>query len=51
MVSTAASALRAVSCLATGEQQPKPAGTHVVIAADEVIASGEHVVRAEYREQ
>jgi len=33
--------------LATGEQQPKPAGSHLVLEADELIASGRHIVRAE----
>jgi predicted phage baseplate assembly protein len=37
--------------LVTGEQQPKPAGTHLELAPDEVIASGTHIVRAERRER
>jgi predicted phage baseplate assembly protein len=32
--------------LVTGEQQPQPAGSHVTLAPDELIASGTHVVRA-----
>ena len=36
--------------LETGEQDPKPAGTHLELAADEVIASGTHIVRAVTRE-
>ena len=36
--------------LSTGEQSPKPAGTHIVLEPDELIASGEHIVRATYRE-
>jgi predicted phage baseplate assembly protein len=37
--------------LATGQQQPKPAGTHIELAPDEVIASGTHIVKAERRER
>ena len=37
--------------LETGEQQPKPAGTHIELEPDEVIASGTHIVRAERRER
>jgi hypothetical protein len=33
--------------LATGQQEPKPAGSHVVLEPDELIASGEHMVKAE----
>jgi predicted phage baseplate assembly protein len=33
--------------LATGQQEPKPTGTHVMLAADELIASGEHMIKAE----
>lgn len=36
--------------LETGEQEPKPTGTHLELAADEVIASGNHIVRAVRRE-
>jgi predicted phage baseplate assembly protein len=32
--------------LISGEQQPQPAGSHVTLAPDELIASGTHVVRA-----
>jgi predicted phage baseplate assembly protein len=35
--------------LRTGEQQPQPAGSYVVPEADELIASGEHQVKATYR--
>ena len=37
--------------LVTGEQSPKPAGTHIVLEADELIASGQHIVRASHRER
>jgi len=37
--------------LRTGEQQPQPAGTHVVIDPDETIASATHIVRADHRER
>jgi predicted phage baseplate assembly protein len=33
--------------LKTGEQEAKPAGSHIVLAPDELIASGRHIVRAE----
>ncbi len=36
--------------LETGEQSPKPAGTHIVLEPDELIASGAHVVKASHRE-
>jgi predicted phage baseplate assembly protein len=36
--------------MATGEQEPQPAGTHIELAPDEVLASGNHVVRAVRRE-
>jgi predicted phage baseplate assembly protein len=36
--------------LATGEQSPKPAGTHIVLEPDELIASGQHIVKAAHRE-
>ncbi|MTD44539.1 putative baseplate assembly protein [Conexibacter sp. W3-3-2] len=35
--------------LRTGKQAPEPAGTHVVLQPDEVIASGRHVVKATIR--
>jgi predicted phage baseplate assembly protein len=37
--------------LITGEQSPKPAGTHIVLEPDELIASGQHIVKATHREQ
>lgn len=36
--------------LETGEQDPKPAGTHIMLEPDEVIASGAHIVKAVRRE-
>jgi hypothetical protein len=36
--------------LATGEQSSKPAGTHILLEADELIASGRHIVKATHRE-
>jgi hypothetical protein len=36
--------------LETGEQSPKPAGTHIVLEPDELIASGQHIVKASHRE-
>jgi predicted phage baseplate assembly protein len=36
--------------LATGQRAGKPAGRQIALAADELIASGEHVVRAARRE-
>jgi predicted phage baseplate assembly protein len=36
--------------LRTGEQSPKPAGTHIVLEPDELIASGAHIVKASHRE-
>ncbi|MEW6582088.1 MAG: putative baseplate assembly protein [Actinomycetota bacterium] len=36
--------------LQTGEQEPKPLGSHLAIEADELIASGRHIVKAEHRE-
>ena len=36
--------------LATSEQNPQPAGSHVTLEPDELIASGTHIVRAERRE-
>ena len=32
----------------TGEQAAKPAGTHIVLEPDEVIASGQHIVKASH---
>ena len=34
--------------LKTGEQSAQPAGTHVAIEPDEVIASGTHIVKADH---
>src|SRR5918995_1719906 len=36
--------------LRTGEQSAKPAGTHIVLEPDELIASGAHIVKASHRE-
>jgi len=36
--------------LETGEQSHKPAGTHIVLEPDELIASGQHIVRATHQE-
>ena len=36
--------------LATGEQASKPAGTHILLEPDELIASARHIVKAEHRE-
>ena len=36
--------------LATGEQSSKPAGTHLALEPDELVASGRHIVKAEHRE-
>ena len=36
--------------LETGEQSPKPAGTHIVLEPGELIASGAHIVKATHRE-
>jgi hypothetical protein len=36
--------------LKSGEQQPKQAGSHIPLEADELIASGRHLVRAEHQE-
>jgi predicted phage baseplate assembly protein len=36
--------------LETGEQSPKPAGTHIVLEPDELLASGQHIVKATHRE-
>jgi predicted phage baseplate assembly protein len=33
--------------LATGKQDPKPAGSYIEIGADEVVASGTHIIKAE----
>jgi hypothetical protein len=32
--------------LVTGEQEPQPAGSHIALEPDELVASGTHVVRA-----
>jgi predicted phage baseplate assembly protein len=34
----------------TGQQDAKPAGTHIVLEPDELIASGQHIVKASHRE-
>jgi hypothetical protein len=36
--------------LATGEQSSKPAGSHIVLEADELLASAQHIVKATHRE-
>jgi hypothetical protein len=36
--------------LATMTQEPRPAGTHIELEADELIASGRHIVKARHRE-
>jgi predicted phage baseplate assembly protein len=36
--------------LQSGEQAPKPAGSHIVLETDEVLASGNHMVKAVHRE-
>ncbi len=36
--------------LQTGEQSSKPAGTHIVLEGDELMASGQHIVKATHRE-
>jgi hypothetical protein len=36
--------------LQTGEQSPKPAGSHIVLEGDELLASGQHIVKASHRE-
>jgi len=36
--------------LETGEQSPKPAGSHIVLEPDQLMASGQHIVKATYRE-
>jgi predicted phage baseplate assembly protein len=36
--------------LETGEQASKPAGTHIVLEPDELLASGRHIVKATHRE-
>jgi predicted phage baseplate assembly protein len=35
--------------LSTGEQAPKPAGTHIPVGPTELIASGTHIVKATHR--
>ena len=34
--------------LRTGQQAPQPAGTHIALEADELLASGTHVVKADH---
>ena len=36
--------------MTSGKQEAKPAGTHIVLAGDETLASGTHIVKAEHRE-
>ena len=36
--------------LQTGEQNSKPAGSHIVLEPDELIASASHIVKATHRE-
>ena len=36
--------------MVTGEQSHKPAGTHIVLEPGELIASGQHIVKATHRE-
>jgi predicted phage baseplate assembly protein len=36
--------------LETMTQEPRPAGTHIELEADELIASGRHIVKAKHRE-
>ena len=36
--------------LESGEQQPKPAGSHIPLEPDELIASGRHIVKPSTRE-
>jgi predicted phage baseplate assembly protein len=36
--------------IATGEQESKPAGSHVELGPDELLASGQHIVKATRRE-
>jgi predicted phage baseplate assembly protein len=36
--------------LETGEQSAKPAGTHIALEPDELLASGQHIVKATHRE-
>ena len=38
------------TALATGKQDPKPAGSYIEIGEDEVIASGTHIIKAERAE-
>jgi hypothetical protein len=32
----------------TGQQSPQPAGSHIALEADELLASGTHVVKADH---
>ena len=36
--------------LQTGEQNSKPAGSHIVLEPDELLASAQHIVKATHRE-
>ena len=36
--------------LQTGEQSSKPAGSHIVLEPDELLASAQHIVKATHRE-
>jgi hypothetical protein len=36
--------------LKTGAQAAQPAETHIELAADELIASGTHIIKVSYRE-
>ena len=36
--------------LETGEQSPKPIGTHLLLESDELIASGQHIGKATHQE-
>ena len=36
--------------LRTGEQAPKPSGTHIVLEPNELLASAQHIVKATHRE-
>ena len=36
--------------LETGERSSKPAGTHIVLERDELMASGQRIVKATHRE-
>lgn len=36
--------------LETGKQEPEAAGSHLILEADEVVASGKHIVKAEHQD-